>query len=326
VVFSLAFWDCVLGFPIFFFFFFFCFLFFFFFFFFFFCFFFFFFFFPVFFLFQVMSIPPTPLEENLPTKKRVVASDAPVEIILEFTNKDVDDRMMAWLIKNLHLRPVFLMCNKHPAGDSFPAEVPFWFDGLVSFNGEAETQVQFVKSAISHVESVGDDGKPFYSALSEHEFSRFTFVEHTGGLSFKCLLERNVKDVPMEEESEGGEELRMSRRGKREVRSKQMEKEQDNNKKKKKKESKKSKTKESSDKPSKSKKKRAKMDEDDQQNERKKNNNKKKNNNSNNNTINTINNIKAPVSPEEARRIVDELENKVRELCDDARRRINGAE
>ncbi len=46
------------------------------------------------------SVPPTPAETSLPTKKRVVASKSDQrEVIVEFRSKELDDEMMHWLIQ-----------------------------------------------------------------------------------------------------------------------------------------------------------------------------------------------------------------------------------
>ncbi len=199
------------------------------------------------------------------------------------------------------------MCTVHPKGDDFDQMVPFWFDAevffdrkewvdfcfihtrfaKVLFDGKDAQKVQFVKSGRSHCES--------FPANAKHQFWRYTFKEHTGGLSFKCLLDKDpvIADSSDEEEEEQVQEETGKRR----------------------------KSSDSSSTKKKRGRRRKSVDVD-------------------------VAAVAAAASPaaakiasspaasspiartpltqEEALRVVNELERKVKELCDDARNRING--
>jgi outer membrane biosynthesis protein TonB len=259
------------------------------------------------------SIAGTPMDSDLPAKKRGGGGNT-VEMMVDFMDKKLNDPALVWLIKNIRSRPQFLMCNHHRAGDDFAAELPFWFDGMVSFNGEppekgvyfvlvdksllsySKNVVQFVKEPKSHLDAVTRSGKSFYGPGSKHVFWKFIFEQHVTGFAFRCTVERDL-DWNEEEESKDTE------RPKKKASSK-------------KKRVKVEKSKEESNSSSKKKKTRVAKPVSSKQ--------KSKNARTNSKRAAAAAAPPRPVQPEEAGRIIAELEETVRVLCADARNRING--
>ena len=139
------------------------------------------------------------------TKKRL-DYDAPAleegTMTVEFVDRDPGDKAMLHLISEISTQPVYLVCSEHQAGDHWAQQIPHWFDGMVSLDGQEARQMQFVKQWMSHCNSEKPDGTRYFSRGEQHSFFRFRFVEHLKGLQFRCEVERkdrSAKKTPAKE-------------------------------------------------------------------------------------------------------------------------------